>query len=599
MKSASLVRKVYKRFIISFIFFACISLVLNFVVLQAKLYDKKKIELENFVELFDSEFNQKLGYYESMALQINTRSNLIRRVEAYKNGELSSSEVYINNNKDLIDSLNTNSIIKGIHWFDSKNQLISTAGEKLTVELKNEIIQLENDGWIGPFRNEKSICLAFISPLMKNNEILGKSIILYSVSDILDYCFKMTKNMEGFKFLLFVNADIDAGIDKEYSIDRFGVDDDMQIIHSVPEIIAENSTNDEIHAIIEKGTQYINNYIVSHREVGPKNQTEKWHVTIGVDKRYSSDVVYDFLIKTLFARAVGMAILAYLIWQILKPMMGKLIINEQELENTVKENMDQLNKSWEIINKTKNQLVEANKEKALSRLVQGLAHKINTPMGVVLTSNTFSKDLLDTFEKEIELNNMKKSDLLSFIDSVRESTDLIERNTSSIIDLVVKLKYLSEDHEDKRNTIYLKDTIMIIVDGLSKELEQKKYEVTINCSDLMTYHGYTEDFIQIVSNLVMNTLAHGGAAIKNGMIYINVFREQEDIVIEYNDNGKGILREHIDKIFEPYFTTSFGQGNGGLGLYIVENIVKSSLKGSIKCYSVPYERTTFIIKFPT
>lgn len=596
MKSASLVKKIYKRFMVSFISLGIMSIVFSFFFLQARLYEKKMLELENFVKLFETEFNQKMIYYEDMSLQINAQSNLVKRMVDYEGGKLSESEVYVLNNEDLRDALEVNKMVKGIYWFDRQNQAISAVGAPLERSTKESLLQFANDSWIGPFRDEEKVYLAYVSAIKYKGRLLGRNIVLFSTEDMMTYFNTMSQNLEGFEFLMFVknkNANNQIG-----EIDRFGVDKNQKIIQSIKGVMTEEMDRLAIHQRLEDSGKYIGDYMVTHKNLNIRGQKEAWHILLGVNRAYISKVVYEFIYKTLILMALCVLVVAVIIWKVLEPIMGKLIMNEQDLEMTIKENLDQLNKSWEIIHKTKNQLIEANRQKALSRLVQGLAHKINTPMGVVLTANTFSKDLLANFEQEVEVQAIKKSDLIMFIESIKESVELVDRNASSIIDLIVKLKYLSEDHDDKRSTIYLKDTIMIIIDGLHKEIEKNHYEVSLNCSDLMTYHGYTEDFLQIVSNLIMNAITHGMRKDAPGMIFINIFREDEQIVMEFTDNGKGIPKENMDKIFEPYFTTSFGQGNGGLGLYIVESIVESSLKGSIKCFSVPDEKTTFIIKFP-
>jgi signal transduction histidine kinase len=101
----------------------------------------------------------------------------------------------------------------------------------------------------------------------------------------------------------------------------------------------------------------------------------------------------------------------------------------------------------------------------------------------------------------------------------------------------------------------------------------------------------------VLTNLIINSIQHGKNEDKKNIINITMYETGDEISIKYRDNGLGIAPENLDKIFDPYFTTNFGKGNGGLGLYIVDNIVRNNFKGNISCNSVVGEKTIFVISF--
>jgi signal transduction histidine kinase len=164
----------------------------------------------------------------------------------------------------------------------------------------------------------------------------------------------------------------------------------------------------------------------------------------------------------------------------------------------------------------------------------------------------------------------------------------------------------------------LKDTIDEVLLGLKSKYDQTKHSVTAIYPDNLTLYSYPIAYMQIISNLVMNSLIHGFEEMEQGNIHIEVSKkytpeksipgETETImpessqgaylIIRYSDNGKGIDTDQIKKIYMPTFKTKRGEGGPGLGMHMVHTLVTRTLSGQIECTSLPGIKTVFLIQIP-
>ncbi|OQY56897.1 MAG: serine/threonine-protein kinase PknK [Candidatus Parabeggiatoa sp. nov. 2] len=255
---------------------------------------------------------------------------------------------------------------------------------------------------------------------------------------------------------------------------------------------------------------------------------------------------------------------------------------------------------------TQQELVESEKMASLGNLVAGVAHEINTPVGIGVTCasqlDLLTKDLAQLFDSK----RMKRSDLQKYLNSVNQISALILKNLNRSADLVKSFKQVAVDQtsEQQRN-FNLKTYLQDIITSLTPKLKNTSHQIVIDCDDNIVLFSYPGVFSQVLSNLIMNSLIHGfqerPAA---GQITISAPRNNEKgerekrLVLRYSDNGQGIPNEVIDKIFEPFFTTNRQGGGSGLGLHIVYNLVTHKLNGTIHCESVIGEGTTFTMEIP-
>lgn len=275
---------------------------------------------------------------------------------------------------------------------------------------------------------------------------------------------------------------------------------------------------------------------------------------------------------------------------------------EQKVEDRTKELKDamaELNKVLEDLQESQEQLIQAEKMASLGQLVAGVAHEINTPVGVSVTAASHlvleTKKIMSAFEAR----GANKADMEEYFNSAIESSDLILRNLNRTSALIKSFKMVSADQtsQDYR-TFNIKDYLDDIIISLQPKLRKTGHRITIECPAGLEISSYPGAFAQVITNLVINAMMHAFATGVNGLMGIKVTADPYSIILRFSDNGKGINEENLGKIFDPFFTTKRGSGGTGLGLHIVFNIVNQTLKGSIKCESSPGHGTTFILNIP-
>ncbi|MCL2458493.1 MAG: ATP-binding protein [Desulfobulbus sp.] len=245
------------------------------------------------------------------------------------------------------------------------------------------------------------------------------------------------------------------------------------------------------------------------------------------------------------------------------------------------------------------QLVLAEKLAALGELVAGVAHEINTPVGVALSASSTLAEKNRTLAELFDQGEMKRSDLTQFLEDSREGANMILMNLDRASNLIRSFKMVSADQvSEHRRTFGVKKYIEEILLSLRPKLKIVNPSIEVVCDENLVVESYPGAFSQILTNLIINTLTHGFGLEQSGAIHIEVHRTDESLELRYADNGKGMAAEIRDHIFEPFFTTARGQGSTGLGMHIVFNIVTRTLGGNITCESAPGQGTVFVMNMP-
>jgi len=272
----------------------------------------------------------------------------------------------------------------------------------------------------------------------------------------------------------------------------------------------------------------------------------------------------------------------------------------QELNNKVNEATKELQNSLDTLKATQSQLVESEKLASLGGLVAGVAHEINTPVGIGVTASSHLFEATKQFINQYTNGEITNKDLSSYLNEVKESSSLISSNLERAAKLIISFKQVAVDQSSKEVRPYkVKQYFNEVLQSLKPQFKHTKYTVKLHCDDRLTVNGEAGAFSQIITNLINNSLVHGFENMTSGNIDINISHKQGNVIFVYSDSGKGIAKEHITKIFDPFYTTKRGQGGTGLGLNIVYNLVVQSLKGTIKFNGEYDQGSQFIIEFPT
>jgi signal transduction histidine kinase len=271
----------------------------------------------------------------------------------------------------------------------------------------------------------------------------------------------------------------------------------------------------------------------------------------------------------------------------------------ENLEQLVSDRTQALSQALTTLKTAQNELVASEKMAALGKLVAGVAHEINTPIGIGVTAASLIVDKTQELEKALKTGEMKRSDLEKFIKMNQQSGSIVQANLNRAAELIQSFKQVAVDQSSEtRRSFALKAYLEEVLVNLRPKLKLTKINVLIHGDDDIVLDSYPGMISQIVTNLVMNSLIHAYDPDDNGTILFEISQKHERLLFEFSDDGKGIPPEHIGKIFDPFFTTKRGQGGSGLGLHIVFNIVTQNLQGTITCESQVGVGTKFVIQIP-
>lgn len=266
---------------------------------------------------------------------------------------------------------------------------------------------------------------------------------------------------------------------------------------------------------------------------------------------------------------------------------------------SIREKNDELQQALEHLHLAQDELVRKEKLASLGALVAGVAHEINTPIGVAITAASHLGDHVKRIAKLRQSGQLTASYLENFEAMAIESSSMVLRNLQRADELVRSFKQVAVDQSsDQRRSFNLRDYIEEILLSLQPKLKPTKHEVIVACRDDIVLDTNPAAIYQTLVNLVMNSLIHGFEDMQEGQIRIDVTLMDDMVVMVYSDNGCGMSEQVLSQIFDPFFTTRRGRGGTGLGMHIVYNLVTQMLKGKIEVKSMPGQGTSTSIQFP-
>ncbi|KAA0685460.1 sensor histidine kinase [Azospirillum brasilense] len=250
-------------------------------------------------------------------------------------------------------------------------------------------------------------------------------------------------------------------------------------------------------------------------------------------------------------------------------------------------------------------LVQAEKLASLGALVAGVAHEINTPMGIGVTAASHLAEQARQFKAGLADGQLRRRDLEEFVDRIEEGASIILGNLERACTLVQSFKQVAVDQtSETQRPFELRGYLDGVLGSLAPQLKGTGHRVTLDCPDGLIMDSYPGALSQVVSNLVINALLHAFRPDVPGTIAIAVRADgpssagAASVVLDVVDDGRGIPPDQIERIFEPFFTTRRAEGGSGLGLHIVYNIVTGTLGGRVAVASRPGAGCRFTIHLP-
>ncbi len=274
---------------------------------------------------------------------------------------------------------------------------------------------------------------------------------------------------------------------------------------------------------------------------------------------------------------------------------------EQKVEERTQE-LSQTNKKLETafdsLKSTQDQLVESEKMAALGNLVAGVAHEINTPIGIAVTGASNLEHTALAIQKSVASGKINKTTFMSQCNDLIGNSNIILRNLERASELVRNFQMIAVDQSnDEKRRINLFKYLNDIISTMSPRANQQNIKVFLSGDEDFTFLTFPGAIAQIVTNLIDNALTHAFKGISNGQIKISFRVRQRTLELIVQDNGCGIEHEIVEKVFEPFFTTQREKGSG-LGLSVLYNLVSQTLNGQVTCNSTLNESTQFIVILP-
>lgn len=222
-------------------------------------------------------------------------------------------------------------------------------------------------------------------------------------------------------------------------------------------------------------------------------------------------------------------------------------------------------------------LIRSEKLASVGHLAASIAHEINNPLQPIRLN---LEHILE------DLQSGSPIDIVA-VESIQESIERITRIVSQLLDFAGK-----RTGESSADVVDVKRTLEGVINLNRKLFEQKQLELSTDLCSLPDLYGNKDQLEQVFMNMILNAYA---AMSPGGILTISTLVDNEQIVIRFADDGQGINPEHINRIFDPFFSTK--DSGTGLGLFVSYGIIQNH-HGSIEVDSKPGVGTIFTIRLP-
>jgi signal transduction histidine kinase len=277
--------------------------------------------------------------------------------------------------------------------------------------------------------------------------------------------------------------------------------------------------------------------------------------------------------------------------------LDKLRNNEKKIQSELLIERDNATQSYDKLQEAQSQLIATEKMASLGTLVAGVAHEVNTPLGVSVTMASTISSSCTQFLSDVKTGELSRSKLERFESDTAKSFELLENSLQNAAQLIHSFKQVAVDQtSSKRRVFNLLDTLNEITQTLHHKIKQTEIKFTVEGPEDIELDSFPGPLGQVITNLFNNAMLHGFDGKAEGGIKINFNMLGGEVRLLFSDNGVGVAEESIKKLFDPFYTTKLGKGGSGLGLNIVHSIVTNLMGGKIHVES--RIGTTFEIKLP-
>ncbi|MGE5675105.1 MAG: MFS transporter [Mycobacterium leprae] len=242
---------------------------------------------------------------------------------------------------------------------------------------------------------------------------------------------------------------------------------------------------------------------------------------------------------------------------------------------------------------------EIERHRAIAQMVAGVAHEINTPLGIV---NQGASLITERFNPGTVKALARDEAAAETLRDAADAAALIQANIARADRLISAFKRLSvRQVSESRETVDIRELTREVVDFFRVRARQARLAIEVNDrlegSDAR-WEGYPGQYSQVLLNLLDNAARYAYPEGAGGRVEVTLTAAGEGYTISVRDYGRGIPKEDLPKVFEPFFTTGRDRGGSGLGLSIVRNLVTTALQGTVRVDSALEQGTTVAVTVP-
>lgn len=274
--------------------------------------------------------------------------------------------------------------------------------------------------------------------------------------------------------------------------------------------------------------------------------------------------------------------------------------NRQYIESILREKNQALATSMANLQIAQDQLLESERMASLGGLVAGIAHDVNTPIGVGVTAASFLDDRIKTIKQAYTDKTLSKKMMNAFISETEQTTQLLLTNLNRASELIASFKQVAVDQTSEAERVFnLSQYLNEILLSLAPSYKKQQPTINVSCPETLEIRTAPGIIAQVITNMIMNSLLHGFENMQHGTITINISVENNIVCLTYQDDGCGLDPEALASLFDAFYTTKRGKGGSGLGTHIMYNLVTQALGGTIKAQSELGKGLRYDVSFPT
>ena len=244
------------------------------------------------------------------------------------------------------------------------------------------------------------------------------------------------------------------------------------------------------------------------------------------------------------------------------------------------------------------QLLEKSQYMAsLGELVAEITHEVASPLGNIQLIIGALKSELRHLNEELEKGVLQKKELTDFFSEYMDAITTCEKNSLRAETIMTSFKSVAVSQcRSKIEPFNLRKLVEDVLQTLIPKLKRTQHQINIEIPIEIELTTYSGALIHIITNLINNALIHGFENIEKGVVDISASVENDRVTIIVDDDGNGIPKELIDKIFTKFFTTKAGSGGSGLGLHICQKMAEEELQGTIQVISPEHKGCRFVLE---